>query len=99
MSSANLNGRSLRWDTEAGLVLTDHATVGDLRRRLMEHWLPKGAGPDFFDPDRALQAWWAMATRNAKAAPEARRGFILPYNLREAEAFGRAFPLVPDEMV
>ena len=99
VSSANLNGRSLRWDTEAGLVLTDPATVGALRRRLMEHWLPKGAGPAFFDPDRALQAWWAMATRNAKAAPEARRGFILPYNLREAEAFGRAFPLVPDEMV
>ncbi|WP_137109879.1 phospholipase D-like domain-containing protein [Rhodobacter sp. SY28-1] len=99
VSSANLNGRSLRWDTEAGLVLTDPATVGGLRQRLMEHWLPKGAGPDYFDPERALQAWWALAARNAKAAPEARRGFILPYNLREAEAFGRAFPLVPDEMV
>ena len=81
------------------MVLSDPGAVGDLRRRLMDHWLPKGAGPDFHDPDRALQAWWGLAARNAKAAPEARRGFILPYNLREAEAFGRAFPLVPDEMV
>ena len=99
VSSANLNGRSLRWDTEAGLVLTDPSSVTELRQRLMAHWLPTGAGADYFNPDRALQAWWALATRNAKAAPEARRGFILPYNLREAEAFGRAFPLVPDEMV
>jgi phosphatidylserine/phosphatidylglycerophosphate/cardiolipin synthase-like enzyme len=99
VSSANLNGRSLRWDTEAGLVLTDPSTVTDLRQRLMAHWLPSGAGADYFDPDRALQAWWALAARNAKAAPKARRGFILPYNQREAEAFGRAFPLVPDEMV
>ncbi len=99
VSSANLNGRSLRWDTEAGLVINDPAVATDLRRQLMEHWLPKGAGADYFDPDRALQAWWALAARNAKAAPERRQGFILPYNLREAEAFGRAFPLVPDEMV
>ena len=31
--------------------------------------------------------------------PEKRRGFLLPYDLRSAELFGRAFPLVPDEMV
>jgi phosphatidylserine/phosphatidylglycerophosphate/cardiolipin synthase-like enzyme len=99
VSSANLNGRSLRWDTEAGLVLTNRSTVIELRRRLMAHWLPKGAGADYFTPDRALQAWWALAARNARVAPEARRGFILPYNQREAEAFGRAFPLVPEEMV
>lgn len=99
VSSANLNGRSLRWDTEAGVVLTDTETVADLRTRLMAHWLPDGAGADFFDPERALQSWWALAARNAKLPPEKRRGFLLPYDLRLAEAFGRAFPLVPDEMV
>lgn len=99
VGSANLNGRSLRWDTEAGLVLDDPAVVVRLRHRLMAHWLPVDAGADYFDPDRALHAWWALAARNAKARPEARRGFILPYDQREAEAFGRAFPLVPDEMV
>ena len=99
VSSANLNGRSLRWDTEAGVVLTDPGTIRDLRHRLMAHWLPKGAGVDFFDPRRAVQAWWALAARNAKLAPEKRRGFLLPYDVRLAEGFGRAFPLVPDEMV
>lgn len=99
VSSANLNGRSLRWDTEAGLVIERPEAVMALRRRLMEHWLPKDAGADFFDPDRALLAWWRLATRNAKLAPARRRGFILPYDQKSAEAFGRAFPLVPDEMV
>lgn len=99
VSSANLNGRSLRWDTEAGVVLTDPNEVIGLRQRLMSHWLPKGAGADFFDSDRALQAWWGLAVRNARLPPERRRGFLLPYNLRSAEDFGRAFPLVPDEMV
>lgn len=99
VSSANLNGRSLRWDTEAGVVLSDPDTVRGLRQRLMAHWLPEGAGADFFDPGRAVQAWWALAARNAKLPPEQRRGFLLPYDLKSAEDFGRAFPLVPDEMV
>jgi phosphatidylserine/phosphatidylglycerophosphate/cardiolipin synthase-like enzyme len=99
VSSANLNGRSLRWDSEAGVVLTDPRDVGTLRQRLMAHWLPGGVGADFFDPERALDAWRRLAARNARLPPEKRRGFLLPYNLRSAEDFGRAFPLVPDEMV
>lgn len=99
VSSANLNGRSLRWDTEAGLVIDRPETVAGLRRRLMAHWLPKDAGADFFDPDRAVQAWWALAARNAKRPPERRRGFLLPYDQKQAEDFGRAFPLVPEELV
>jgi phosphatidylserine/phosphatidylglycerophosphate/cardiolipin synthase-like enzyme len=99
VSSANLNGRSLRWDSEAGLVITRRDEVVTLRQRLMEHWLPKDSGADFYDPDRALQAWWRLASQNARLPPEQRRGFILPYDMKSAEDFGRAFPLVPDEMV
>lgn len=99
VSSANLNGRSLRWDTEAGVVLTEGEAVRALRQRLMEHWLPKGEAGEYFDPARAVPAWWGLASRNAKLSPDRRRGFLLPYDLKSAEDFGRAFPLVPDEMV
>ena len=99
VSSANLNGRSLRWDTEAGLLIERPGTVAALRRRLMEHWLAGEPGAAFFDPGQAVLAWRALATRNAKLPPDQRRGFLLPYDHRQAEVFGRAFPLVPDEMV
>lgn len=99
VSSANLNGRSLRWDTEAGLVLSRPEEVKALRLRLMSHWLPEGAGKPFFDPDTAVRAWGALAARNARTAPEQRRGFLLPYDIRSAEAFGRDLPLLPEELV
>ncbi len=99
VSSANMNGRSLRWDTEAGVVLTRTDEVLRLRHKLMAHWLPKGAGADFFDLGRAVPAWWGLASRNSKLPPDRRRGFLLPYDLKSAEDFGRAFPLLPDEMV
>jgi phosphatidylserine/phosphatidylglycerophosphate/cardiolipin synthase-like enzyme len=99
VSSANLNGRSLRWDTEAGVVMTRSKDVTSLRERLMKHWLPEDASADYFDAQRAVPAWWALASRNARMAPDKRRGFLLPYDLKSAEDFGRAFPLVPDEMV
>jgi hypothetical protein len=73
--------------------------VAGLQQRLMAHWLPEGVGADFYDPARAVQAWWSLAARNAKLAPEKRRGFLMPYDLKSAEDFGRAFPLIPDEMV
>lgn len=98
VSSANLNGRSLRWDTEAGVYLNVPRDVQELRRRVMAHWLPADAPARFFDPCTAAAAWGQLATDNARRNPEDRRGFILPYDLRAAEDFGRQAPL-PDEMV
>lgn len=98
VSSANLNGRSLRWDTEAGVYLNVARDVQELRRRAMAHWLPQDAGAEFFDPCTATAAWMTLAARNMALSPEERQGFILPYDLRVAERFGRNAP-VPDEMV
>ncbi len=98
VSSANLNGRSLRWDTEAGVYLNVPRDVEELRRRAMAHWLPMNAGAAFFDPDTAAQAWARLAMQNLNRPPEERQGFILPYDLRISEKFGQSVP-VPEEMV
>ncbi|WP_241557823.1 phospholipase D family protein [Falsirhodobacter deserti] len=98
VSSANLNGRSLFWDSEAGVYLNVPRDVQELRRRTMAHWLPVDAGSHFFDPRTAARAWSTLALQNQNRAPEDRRGFILPYDLRAAEEFGINVP-VPDEMV
>ncbi|MCU9850241.1 phospholipase D-like domain-containing protein [Defluviimonas sp. WL0024] len=99
VSSANLNGRSLHWDTEAGLLITQRRRVEDLRRKIMQHWLPKNAGEAFFDPVRAVSEWRALAIGNARKDPENRHGFLLPYDLKAAEKFAANVPIVPDEMV
>lgn len=99
VSSANLNGRSLRWDTEAGLLVSDRAQVRHLRREVMGNWLPKDADDSFFDPGRAVSAWRALAIRNARKDPADREGFVLPYDIDAAEADATDVPVIPQEMV
>jgi phosphatidylserine/phosphatidylglycerophosphate/cardiolipin synthase-like enzyme len=99
VSSANLNGRSFRWDTEAGLHVTDPAHVTEIRQRAMAHWLPDGAEHGFFAQATAVSRWRGLALSNAARPPEARQGFVLPYDLRAAEAFGVPVPFIPAEMV
>ena len=100
ISSANLNGRSLKWDTEAGVLLNDARDVDSLRHKVMAHWLPEDAGPGYFAAEvRTVAAWRDLALANARIAPEKRRGFLLPYDLKAAERFGQPMPIVPDELV
>ncbi|MCV2872657.1 phospholipase [Defluviimonas sp. WL0050] len=99
ISSANLNGRSLRWDTEAGLLLTDRSHVQLLRSKVMGHWLPENAHHGYFDPSRAVSTWRALALANARKNPEQREGFVLPYDIKAAERDATEVPVVPAEMV
>lgn len=99
VSSANLNGRSLRWDTEAGVVLDGPGEVRALRRRMFVHWLPRDAGETFFDDATAVGAWRDLALSNARRAPEKRKGFLLPYDLKASARYGVYLPGIPEEMV
>ncbi len=99
VGSANLNGRSMRWDTEASIVTDDPASVATLRRRLFEHWLPEDAPPEAYDIATAREAWTRIAKENLRLPPRERRGFIVPYDVRPAEEFGQSVPLLPEEIV
>ncbi|SFD89312.1 PLD-like domain-containing protein [Roseivivax sediminis] len=95
VGSANLNGRSMRWDTEASILFRDRALAEDLRLRLARKWL----GAQLGDNDPALAATWnAAARKNADLEPEARMGFVMPYPLGRARRFSRHLPILPDEM-
>ncbi|WP_224825078.1 phospholipase D-like domain-containing protein [Cognatishimia sp. MH4019] len=99
VSSANLNGRSLSWDTEAGVELTVYDTVRHLKERCVRHWL-RDADPDpFLGGIDAVQNWRRLGDTNAARAPEDRRGFLVPYNVAPARRFGKNLPGVPEEMV
>lgn len=99
VSSANLNGRSFKWDTEAGICLADRARIRELWTRCANQWLGAGTGEDCLDPRNAVAAWRLRAQANARLDPAERTGFILPYASRPARRFGRTLPGIPEEMV
>ncbi|WP_375689286.1 phospholipase D family protein [Pseudooceanicola sp. LIPI14-2-Ac024] len=95
VGSANLNGRSMKWDTEASLMFHDPGEVRDLRERLARIWLDDHYGDG--DPDRAA-TWRRAAEKNAKRAPDERAGFMLPYPEQRNRRFARFLPILPPEM-
>jgi phospholipase D1/2 len=99
VSWANLNGRSMRWDTEAGVMLDALDQVDELRGRIFHHWLGKDAGPEFFAVESAAALWAERARRNAEVKPEDRKGLLVPYDARPGQKFGRRLPGIPEEMV
>lgn len=99
VSSANLNGRSLGWDSEAGIATQTPQEVAALTQRCFSNWLGPDADDACFHLVTAQQAWMSHAHNNARLAPEARKGFILPHSTEAAAKFGYNLPGVPDEMV
>lgn len=99
LSSANLNGRSMRWDTEAGLHITDPEHVAELRRKVMGHWLPEGAGPEYLDPETAFRHWKELVDFNSVSPPESRKGFLVHYDSDPARQIAQPLPGMPEEIV
>ncbi len=99
VSSANLNGRSMRWDTEAGVLVQSPDAVAHLRRRLFAAWLPDDAREAAFGVGSAVATWREIAAGNLRRAPEACRSFLAPHDIAETDGFGQHIPLVPDELV
>lgn len=96
VSSANLNTRSLAWDTEAGLLRDDPEFAGHVLRRALGHWMSDVE----FDADRPLVAQIReQAELDRARQPENRQGFLLPYDVTAAEAFGTNLPGVPEGLV
>lgn len=101
VGSANLNGRSMRWDTELAIPLTDREVVVGLRRRCLQHLLGDAAEtyPEVFEPDTTVPALQRLAVSNARRRPETREGLVVPYLTRPGRRFGRVLRAVPEEMV
>ena len=99
VSSANLNGRSMHWDTEAGLRL-EGAAAARLREACMRHWMGEAGPPQPGETGRALVARWRRVVEADRCrVPELREHLLLPYPLRPAWRLGRNLPGVPEAMV
>ena len=96
VSSANLNSRSLHWDTEAGLLVEDPDFAADSLRRSLSHWMCEAA-VDFNAP--LVPQIRAQAELDQTCQPENRESFLLPYDVSVARAFGMNIPGAPPELV
>lgn len=99
VSSANMNGRSLRWDTEAGLHLTCKDHVACVRQRVMGVWLPQDAGPEFMDVETGFDHWKRLVDTNSALPPQHRHGFLVEYDSAAAREMATAVPGLPPEIV
>lgn len=95
VGSANLNGRSLRWDSEASVLARDPDFAGDLQDRLAAKWLrDRGDGVDL---DRAA-SWNRIAKEEQARSPAQRKAYLLPYPTEKARRFSRVMGILPDDM-
>ncbi|MBY4892861.1 phospholipase [Rhodobacteraceae bacterium N5(2021)] len=100
ISSANLNGRSMHWDTEAGIHLTDPAMVKPLWPRVFDHWLGAHVPADpFGNPPAFIASINALLCKNAALAPPDRQHLLLPYDTDRHAELASDLPGVPDAMV
>ncbi|MBV7378187.1 phospholipase D-like domain-containing protein [Maritimibacter dapengensis] len=95
VSSANLNGRSLRWDTETAAAFADPEDADRLFKRCLSHWF---VGRPVKDATKA-STWHELAQENRDLKPEERPHFILPYDPEPAREMGVPVPGMPEEMV
>lgn len=99
VGSANLNGRSMRWDTEVAVETTLPDRVAMLRRKLIDHWWWCDL-PDKARAPETLQDWWrAEIARNAVRMPEHRTGFLVPYDADNEKELEWQLPGVTENIV
>ena len=99
VSSANLNGRSMKWDAETGVLLDRPDRVAALQQKLFDTWLTRDAPSECRDIATAFKCWRDLAFRNAELPPEERTGFIVPYAPQPGASIATPVPGAPEEIV
>ena len=101
VSSANMNGRSFRWDTEAGVLFEQTGEAGpvrDLRRGLFDTHLPRDADSQW-PLETSFDAWRTLNKADMARPVAERRNFIAPYQIGRARRFARRSAFIPDDMI
>lgn len=93
IASSNLNGRSMRWDTESGIMWRDRKNVQAFRDDLWDaHFKAQNAPNDGLDAADTLQVF-------AEAASPLSDTFLAPYPKTRAKRFAASHFYIPDNIV
>ncbi len=101
VSSANLNGRSMQWDTECGVLWQNETGVADFQYRLWANTLRDHLTRDTDCSGEAALTLWR------RAADDVARGRLegpccpltAPYPLERARSFAQRIPFVPSNLI
>ncbi|MCF6432687.1 phospholipase D-like domain-containing protein [Leisingera sp. MMG026] len=99
VGSANLNGRSMRWDTEAALRITQQDRIRTLWHALTLHWWQEELPAEALDPARAAAWWQNEIRRNKVRRPEARRGLLVPHDPDRMSELRQHLPGATEDIV
>lgn len=99
VGSANLNGRSMRWDTEAALRITQKGRIRQLWHALARHWWQEDLPADALDPATARLWWQNEIRRNNVRRPEARRGLLVPHDPDRMAEMQQPLPGATEDIV
>ena len=97
VGSANINGRSMQWDTELCLLIRSESFVRELKRRLFEGHVDS---PHLADERNGLvvaRTWRSNA--EARAADPNATGGAVPFPERELHRFSKRSLFIPENMV
>lgn len=99
VGSANLNGRSMKWDTEVALKISTERRVAALRKALFAHWLQADVPKDAMNPRTSVTWWQDRIARNAVSIPERRAGLLVPHDPEQLEHLQQHLPGVTEDIV
>ncbi|MFP7673864.1 phospholipase D family protein [Marivita sp. S0852] len=99
IGSANLNGRSLRWDTEVAISTDTPARVAHARQKLFQHWWFDALPAEAMNVVQQRQWWHDQIARNGVARPENRTGFLVPHDPANHADMAQPLPGVTEDLV
>ncbi|MBO6638135.1 MAG: hypothetical protein JJ920_13295 [Roseitalea sp.] len=101
VSSANLNGRSMQWDVEAGIVARDADFAGTLREQLWRAHLGGEAATlePATDPAGTFARWRHHALERSAAGARAKGTGVVPFPLHKTRRFAKRHLFIPEQMV
>ncbi|MFV1599712.1 MULTISPECIES: phospholipase D family protein [unclassified Phaeobacter] len=100
VGSANMNGRSMRWDTEVALRITRKDRVAETWRAMCDHWWDQGQMPDEARRLETASDWWrAEVARNGLRLPESRNGFLVPHDPDKMADLQQPLPGATEDVV
>ncbi|NIZ12092.1 phospholipase D family protein [Phaeobacter sp. HF9A] len=99
IGSANLNGRSMRWDTELAVESRDPVTLAAARRKLLQHWWFDPLPSEAMDCQQSFDWWKREISLNGSRLPKNRTGYLVPFAVDRNTDVEQDLPGVTENIV